>query len=81
MVFIASYNDYMRDNIFQLQRTIAEKLLDLLEDELISIERAAEIATEALNIVGEDASESALSNIKQQLTVIPELKTLNVLNF
>ncbi len=81
MVFIASYNDYMRDNIFQLQRTIAEKLLDLLEDELISIERAAEIATEVLNIVGEDAAESALSDIKQQLAVIPELKTLNVLNF
>lgn len=81
MVFIASYNDSMRDNIFQLQRTIAEKLLDLLEDELISIERAAEIATEVLNIVGEDAAESALSDIKQQLVVIPELKTLNVLNF
>ena len=81
MVFIASYNDSMRDNIFQLQRTIAEKLLDLLEDELISIERAAEIATEVLSIVSEDAAESALSDIKQQLAVIPELKTLNVLNF
>ena len=70
----------MPDTIFQLQQQVAEGLIDLLEDELISIQRSAEIAQEVLNIVDEDVPESALSSIKQQLGQIPELKKFNLLD-
>jgi len=68
------------DTIFQLQQQVAEELINLLEDELISIERSGEIAQEVLNVVDEDAPESALGSIKQQLGQIPELKNLNLLD-
>ena len=70
----------MPDTIFQLQQQVAEELINLLEDELISIERSGEIAQEVLNVVDEDAPESALGSIKQQLGQIPELKNLNLLD-
>lgn len=70
----------MPNTIFHLQQQVAEGLIDLLEDELISIQRSAEIAQEVLNIVDEDVPESALSSIKQQLGQIPELKNLNLLD-
>lgn len=70
----------MPNTIFHLQQQVAEGLIDLLEDELISIQRSAEIAQEVLNIVDEDVPESALSSIKQQLGQIPELKKFNLLD-
>lgn len=70
----------MPETIFQLQQQVAEELINLLEDELISIERSGEIAQEVLNVVDEDAPESALGSIKQQLGQIPELKNLNLLD-
>lgn len=70
----------MPNTIFHLQQQVAEGLIDLLEDELISIQRSREIAQEVLNIVDEDVPESALSSIKQQLGQIPELKNLNLLD-
>ena len=70
----------MPETIFQLQQQVAEELINLLEDELISIERSGEIAQEVLNVVDEDAPESALASIKQQLGQIPELKNLNLLD-
>lgn len=70
----------MPDTIFQLQQQVAEELINLLEDELISIDRSTEIAQEVLNVVDEDTPESALASIKQQLGQIPELKNLNLLD-
>ena len=70
----------MPETIFQLQQQVAEELINLLEDELISIERSGEIAQEVLNVVDEDAPESVLGSIKQQLGQIPELKNLNLLD-
>jgi hypothetical protein len=73
------------NSIFNLQRQIAEHLINLLENREITIKRAAEIAKQVINIIPEDFPDSTLitnnvdavlAKIKQELQVIPELKSL-----
>ncbi len=75
----------MTNSIFNLQRQIAEHLINLLENREITIKRAAEIAKQVINIIPEDFPDSTLitnnvdavlAKIKQELQVIPELKSL-----
>ena len=68
--------NHMKDYSFNLERSIAEFLLNQLERQIISTDRVTEISKQVLSIILQGSNKHISPQIKQQLSEIPELAKL-----